>query len=176
MTLSDDLAAYADKKFRRLDRHQPKLERVEVTLSREATREIQSHFECRANLIASGRLVLRGEEHAADPRVAIDTLVDRLEERLAEQHGFIETNRRPNAQGNLPPMPDDALVNPSTLDVVLSDFGVDDATIGHLKANGIFTLEQLKAAVDDGRLVARLGPGYREQAHDLERVVDKLRG
>lgn len=175
MSLSEGLERYIIEKFGRLARHEPNLERVDVELTQQATRDVQDHYVCQANLIISGRLMLRGEERAADPYVAIDTLVDSLENRLTQLHERWESRRRPTAQGHLPPTPPEAVVEPSTLEAVLSDYDVDQATIIHLEEHGIRTMEQLKALVEDGTLRTRLGPGYGHQARELEKVIEKLR-
>ncbi|HUX86286.1 MAG TPA: ribosome-associated translation inhibitor RaiA [Chloroflexota bacterium] len=175
MVLTDAIEHYATQKFSRLARHRPKLERAEVELTLQATREIQDHYVCQANLIEAGHLVLRGEASAADPRVAIDALLDLLEQQLERQHERVVSFRRSTAEGHLPPTPEDAFVEPSTLEVVLSDYGIDARTISHLQERGIRTMEQLRAAVDDGHLAVRLGPGYDHQARDLTRVIEKLR-
>jgi len=175
MTLGDDLEVFIQGKFRRIDHLLPRNSYFDVVLTREPTREVQGHYVARANLIGSGSLVMRGEESAGDPHVAIDTLVDRLEERLSRQHSFIQTERRVTARGNLPPTPDEELVHPSTLEIILGDHGVDDETIARLEESGIVTLEQLRAAVDDGRLHARLGTRFRHAEHDLVKIVDQFR-
>lgn len=175
MLLTDAVEHYATEKFSRLARHRPKLERAEVELTRQATREIQDHYVCQGNLIEAGRLVLRGEARAANPNIAIDALVDLLEQRLERQHERVASFRRSTAEGHLPPTPEEAFVEPSTLEIVLSDYGIDARTISHLQERDIRTMEQLRAAVDDGHLAVRLGPGYDRQTRDLTRVVDKLR-
>ncbi len=175
VALSDDLETYAARKFQHLARYHAKLDRVEVELTREATRDVQNHYVCQANVIGSGSLILRGEVRAADPCVAIDTLVDQLAARFEQQHAFVESERRPNVHGHLPPTPEEAFDQPSTLDRILTDFGVDDRTIARLKASGVLTPEQLRATVEDGRLAALLGPGDRQHLRELERVVEQLR-
>jgi ribosome-associated translation inhibitor RaiA len=175
MIIDDELEAYARKRFDRLSRDSPPIERVEVVITREATRDVQGHYTCSARVVASGQIRWNGQQSAAVPRDAIDAVADLLDAQLGHEHNFVETNRRPNAHGRLPPAPEEALTTPSTLDLVLSDFGVDDEVIAQLRASGIYTMEQLEAAVDDGRLVTHLGPRYQEQARKLQRVVEKLR-
>jgi ribosome-associated translation inhibitor RaiA len=175
MVLDDDLEAYARKRFGRLSRDSPPIERIEVVITREATRDVQGHFTCSARVVESGQIRLTGQASAADPRDAIDATVDLLDEQLGREHAFVETQRRPNAHGRLPPTPDEALDQHSTLEQVLSDYGVDDEVIDQLRASGIYTLEQLRAAVDDGRLAPHLGPRFHDQARKLVRVVERLR-
>jgi len=175
IVLSDAVEQDARRKFQRLVRHRPDLERADVELTRQPTRDIQDHYVCQANLIAEGRLVLRGEERAADPLVAIDALVDMLERRLQRQHEKIESRRRPTFQGHLPPTPPEAFGHPSPLEKALADFDVDAATIAHLEERGIRTMEQLRALVDTDRLAERLGTGWEHQTRDLVEVIEKLR-
>jgi putative sigma-54 modulation protein len=173
-TLSEAIEHYADEKFGRLGRYQPKLDRVEVEITREATRDASGHVVCQANLIAGGRLILRGEVRAADERVAIDTLVDQLEARLERQHQLRESNRRANAHGSLPPAPEADPAEVATFEQLLDDYGVDEEVVDYLVASGIRTLEQLRAVVDDGRLVARLGPRYHRFAPEIVKAVERL--
>ncbi len=175
MVLDDTIQNYAEQKFRRLDKFLPHIERIEVELTRQPTRHVQDHYVCQANVIVAGNLMLRGEERAADARVAVDALADLLEQLLQRQHGKFESLRRITAPGRLPPAPDEAFTEPSTLEIVLGDFGIDPATITHLQERGIRTIEQLRSVVDDGHLTAWLGPGWERQAHDLVQVVEKLR-
>lgn len=175
MALSDAVERYATRKFGKLARYRPDLDSADVEITRQATRDVQDHYVCQANLIARGRLILRGEERAAEPRVAIDTLVDQLEQQLQRQHERIESRRRLTAGGHLPPSPPEAFARPSTLEAVLAEFGVDEATIAHLQDRGIRTMDQLRALVDDDRLGPWLGPGYERQARELVEIVEKLR-
>lgn len=175
LVLTDAIERYAVGKFSRLEHYRPNLDRAEVEVSRQATRGVESHYTVQANLIAERRLVLRAEEHAADPRVAIDTLVDKVERSLQRQHERVESERRLTAQGHLPPTPPEAYAEPSALEIVLADYGIDEETIAHVQASGIRTMEQLRAVVEDGRLVPVLGPGYEHVAQELERIVEQLR-
>ncbi|MBX6772996.1 MAG: ribosome-associated translation inhibitor RaiA [Chloroflexi bacterium] len=175
MVLSDALERYMAAKFGRLARYRPDLDEIAVELTPQATREVQDHYVCQANLIARGRLILRGEERAADPYVAIDTLVEELERSLQRQRERRESRRRLTAGGHLPPAPPEALAGPSVLDTILDDFGVDPAVSGLLRAHGITTLEQIRALVDDDRLAQRLGPGHEQAVRDLTQVIEKLR-
>ncbi len=175
MVLGDAVERYARRKFGKLVRYGRDLESVEVEVTRQATRDVQNHYVCQANLIARGRLILRGEERAAEPRVAIDALVDQLEQQLQRRHERIESRRRLTAQGHLPPSPPEAFERPSTLEAVLADFGIDETTIAHLQDRGVQTIDQLRALVDDDRLGPCLGPGYERQARDLAEIVEKLR-
>ena len=175
MVLSDPLERYATDKFSRLARYQHDLEHVDVEITLQSTREVQGHYVCQANLIAAGRLLLRGEERAGDPYVAIDTLVDSLEQRLDRQHERWESRRRLTIGGHLPPTPPEAQADASTMEAVLSEYGIDAETIGFLEDRGIHTMEQLRALVDEGRLAGRLGSGHQHEVEDLVRIVEKLR-
>ena len=175
LVLTDAIERYAVGKFSRLDGFRPNLDRAEVEVSRQATRGIEHHYTVQVNLIAERRLVLRAEEHAADPRVAIDALVDKVERTLQRQHERKESDRRLTAQGHLPPTPPEAFAEPSAMELVLADYGIDEDAIAHVQASGIRTMEQLRAVVEDGRLVPMLGPGFEHVAKDLERVVEQLR-
>src|SRR5690606_8378062 len=108
LILTDAMQRFAEEKFGRLAQRRPDLDRVEVEVSRQATHEIEHHFTVQANLIAERRLVLRAEEQAADARVAIDTLVDKVERLLQRQHEQQESDRRLTADGQLPPPPPEA--------------------------------------------------------------------
>lgn len=175
MVLTDVIEGYARQKFQRLARYRPDLDRADVELTQQATRDVQDHYVGQANLIAEGRLVLRGEERAADPHVVIDALVDLLEQQLQRQHERIESRRRVTFQGHLPPTPPEAFERPSPLETVLAEYDVDSATIIHLEERGIRTMEQLRALVDTNSLAERLGPGWEHQTGELAEIVDKLR-
>ncbi len=175
MVLDDAIEQYATRKFHKLARYRPDLDRVDVELTRQTTRDVQDHYVCQANLIAKGRLILRGEERAAEPRVSVDTLVDHLEQQLQRQHERTESLRRLTAQGHLPPAPPEAFARPSTFEVILADFGIDEDTITHLEHRGVRTMDQLRALVDDNRLGPWLGPGYERQTRALIEVIEKLR-
>lgn len=176
MTLSPSLEHYAEEKFGRLDRYDPALERADVEITPESTRDVQNHFVVQANLIGEGRLVMRGEERAADPRVAIDTLADTLAKRLERRHDqAIRARQLVKGRNELPPAAAEAFNPHSTLDSILSDFGIGDETIQLLKAHGIQSMEQLRAAVDRNQLAPRLGPGHDRQARRLVHVIEQLR-
>jgi ribosomal subunit interface protein len=172
--LTDEIQRYAADKIQRLARFEPKLDRVNVEITLQATRDVENHYVVQANLLGAGRLLMRGEVHAAEPKVAIDTLVDTLEERFQRLHDELETERYPT-HGHLPPTPLEAFAEPSVLDRVLGDYGIDEAIIGRLKQHGIYTMEQLRNIVDDGRLSTWLGPDYRRYARKIVRVVEQLK-
>lgn len=176
MVLSPSLEHYLAEKFGRLDRYDPRLDRAMVEITPETTKDVQNHYVVQANLIGDGRLILRGEQRAADPFVAIDTLAGILARRLERRHDkMVRQNQLVRGRNQLPPAPAVAFGPDSTLDTVLADFGINDATIQLLKAHGIWSMEQLRAAVDRNQLAPRLGPGHDRQARRLAIVVEQLR-
>ena len=76
------LKARAVQKIGRLQRYVPELERADVELSLEPTREVEARRIVRVNLIENGKVLLRVERRAADPYVAVDAAVDTLKEQL----------------------------------------------------------------------------------------------
>lgn len=115
VTLDDAIVEYAENKFARLDRYAWGLQRVEVELSHESTREVQGREIVQVNVIGN-RLLLHGVEHAADMRVAIDTLADTMQRRLQRQKDTRETarHRAPGAKGMAAePVPQISEVPPS---------------------------------------------------------------
>lgn len=86
MDLSPALEHFATEKFSRLARYNAHLERVEVVIAHERTHEPNGRFTALATLIADGRLIMRGEEHAATPEAACDCLFDQLSNRLEREH------------------------------------------------------------------------------------------
>jgi ribosomal subunit interface protein len=68
----------AKQKVAKLQRYLTDLERADIELSLEPTREVETRHIVRINLIMYGQVLLRAEATAADPYVAIDAAVDVL--------------------------------------------------------------------------------------------------
>lgn len=78
------LRAYAEKKLARLDRLLPRAGSVTVEVAYEETRSAAHRYTVQVTLHA-GSSVLRAEERAGDPKVALDVAVDALS-RQARRH------------------------------------------------------------------------------------------
>jgi len=88
MDLTPSLEQLATEKLARLERYNARLDRVEVVIAHERTHEPSGRFTALATLIAQGRLIMRGEDHAETPQAAVDCLVDQLSQRLEREHAF----------------------------------------------------------------------------------------
>ncbi len=76
------LKTRAKQKVARLQRYVPDLQWADIELTAEPTREVETRYAVRVNLIMYGKVLLRVERKAADPYVAIDAAVDTLKEQL----------------------------------------------------------------------------------------------
>ncbi len=76
------LKTRALEKIGRLEHYLPDLERAEVELSLEPTRGVEKRHIVQINMIMNGKVVLRAEERAADPYVAIDAAADTIKREL----------------------------------------------------------------------------------------------
>jgi len=94
LDLTPALEYFATEKLSRLARYNAHLERIEVVIAYEHTREPSGRFTALATLIADGRLIMRGEDHAATPQAAVDCLVDQLSARLEREHAFMVDHHR----------------------------------------------------------------------------------
>jgi ribosomal subunit interface protein len=98
MDLTPSLEHFATEKLSRLERYDARLDRVEVVIAHERTHEPSGRFTALATLIASGRLIMRGEDHAQTPQAAVDCLVDQLSQRLEREHAQkVDHHRRTTA-------------------------------------------------------------------------------
>lgn len=76
------LKTRAQQKVARLQRYVPDLERADIELSLEPTRGVETRRVVRVNLIMNGKVLVRAEQKAADPYVAVDAAVDDLKGQL----------------------------------------------------------------------------------------------
>ncbi len=100
LALDEALVSYAQEKFARLERYAEGLQRVEVELSHESTREVEGRQIAAVNLVGN-HLLLHGEERAGEIHAAIDTLADTMRRRLQRIKTTRETQRHraPGAKG-----------------------------------------------------------------------------
>lgn len=76
------LKGYVVNKVARLQRYLPDLERADIELSQEPTREVETRRIVQINLILYERVLVRVERKAADPYAAVDAAVDSLKHQL----------------------------------------------------------------------------------------------
>ena len=100
LELDEALIAYVQRKFERLERYVNNLQRAEVELSHEPTREVEGRQVAVANLIGN-RLLIHGEERAGEVHAAIDALADTMRRRLQRLKSTRQTQRHraPGAKG-----------------------------------------------------------------------------
>ena len=91
-TVPSDLHDYAQKKLARLERLLPKVDDVIVEVEHEETRSAAHRYAVQVT-VHSGGAILRGEERADDPKIALDLAVDviarqarRHQKRLHDRH------------------------------------------------------------------------------------------
>jgi putative sigma-54 modulation protein len=91
-SLFDDFEPHAAEKLARLERWLPRLEDVVVEVSHEETRAAAHRYEVQIT-VRTGSSILRAEERAADPRVALDAAAEvvtrqarRHKQRLHDRH------------------------------------------------------------------------------------------
>ena len=91
-TVPDDLHDHAQKKLARLERLLPKIDDVIVEVEHEETRAAAHRYAVQVT-VHSGGAILRGEERAADPKIALDLAADviarqarRHQKRLHDRH------------------------------------------------------------------------------------------
>lgn len=83
-TLFDDFEPHAAEKLSRLDRWLPRLDNVIVEVTHQETRAAADRFAVQIT-VHSGPAILRAEERASDPRVALDLAAEALS-RQARRH------------------------------------------------------------------------------------------
>ncbi|MBI2938957.1 MAG: ribosome-associated translation inhibitor RaiA [Chloroflexi bacterium] len=185
LVLTEPLERYALEKFGRLIRYRPRLDRIVVELSLEATRGVEDHFIVDANVLEDGAFLLRGSRRAATMQVAIDELVEVLERQLHELKDRQESSRRLTAPVVEAPMtaagsekappPPEAGEIPSPLARMLSLYDVNEEAIEYLEKCGVLTVAQLRDIREDGRLAELLGPLFRHQLRKIEHALDLMR-
>ncbi len=91
-TVPSDLHDHAEKKLARLERLLPKVDDVIVEIEHEETRAASHRYAVQVT-VHSGGAILRGEERAADPKIALDLAADvivrqarRHQTRLHDRH------------------------------------------------------------------------------------------
>ncbi|HEX5416577.1 MAG TPA: ribosome-associated translation inhibitor RaiA [Chloroflexota bacterium] len=94
LELNPTIEHFATEKLSRLMRFNSHLQRVEVVIAHERTHEPNGRFTALANLIADGRLMMRGDDHGQTPQVAVDRLVEQLGERLEREHAQTTDHHR----------------------------------------------------------------------------------
>lgn len=100
LDLDDALIEYAQRKFERLQRYVNNLQRIEVELAHEPTREVEGRQVAQVNVVGN-RLLMRGEERAGEIHAAIDALADTMRRRLQRLKSTRQTERHraPGAKG-----------------------------------------------------------------------------
>jgi putative sigma-54 modulation protein len=91
-TVPNDLHDHAQKKLARLERLLPRVDDVIVEVAHEETRAAAHRYAVQVT-VHSGGAILRGEERAADPKIALDLATDviarqaqRHQKRLQDRH------------------------------------------------------------------------------------------
>jgi ribosomal subunit interface protein len=84
-TLDDGLREHAEKKLARIERLLPRVDDVIVEVEHEETRAAAHRYAVQVT-VHSGGSILRGEERAADPKIALD-LATEVVSRQARRHG-----------------------------------------------------------------------------------------
>lgn len=91
----DDLREHAERKLERLERLLPRVDDVVVEIEHEETKSAAHRYAVQVTVHA-GRSILRAEERAADPRLALDAASDvlsrqarRHKKRLRDWHGAV---------------------------------------------------------------------------------------
>jgi putative sigma-54 modulation protein len=84
-TLDEGLRAHAEKKLSRIQRLLPRVDEVIVEVEHEETRAAAHRYAVQVT-VHSGGSILRGEERAADPKLALDRAADVIS-RQARRHG-----------------------------------------------------------------------------------------
>jgi putative sigma-54 modulation protein len=112
-SLLDDFEPHAAERLSRLERWLPRLDDVIVEVSHQETRAASDRFAVQIT-VHSGAAILRAEERAADPRVALDLAAEALsrqarrhKKRLYDRHHPVGTGEAAAAVANAPdPSPD----------------------------------------------------------------------
>ena len=96
----NDVRALVEEKVGRLLRHCPGLERAEVHFSEEHTPRIPDRECCEVIMTGHGR-VFRAHASAPDPLVAVDFVVEKLENQLEKTKGRIVGRPHPSRRGQV---------------------------------------------------------------------------
>jgi ribosomal subunit interface protein len=83
-TVDDDLRAHAERKLSRLERLLPRVDDVIVEVEHEETRAAADRYAVQVT-VHSGTSILRGEERAAEPKIALDRATE-VVSRQARRH------------------------------------------------------------------------------------------
>jgi ribosomal subunit interface protein len=84
-SVDDGLRAHAERKLARLERLLPRVDDVIVEIEHEETRAAAHRYAVQVT-VHSGASILRGEERAADPKIALDRAAEVIS-RQARRHG-----------------------------------------------------------------------------------------
>ncbi len=79
--LPETIRSYVDKKFQKLSRHLPFITEVEVEITIEDTKSVGDRAVAQVTINSNGTL-LRGEQRAPDPYVAIDAVADVMDKQI----------------------------------------------------------------------------------------------
>lgn len=96
--IAEALRAHIDEQFRRLNRFEPKISKVEVTLTEEKKNRIVE-----ALLSVDGAAPIHGRAQTGDFRSAIDRLIDKLSRQLKKNRSRRRAHKAPAA--DLAPAP-----------------------------------------------------------------------
>jgi ribosome hibernation promoting factor len=94
--LSNQLVGYAEQRLSRLNRHFDRILAVEVDLDRESKRGSNPDCTVRITVHTDGRRhpLAHAQERAADPRVALDLALDKIDRRVVKLKEKIKLERK----------------------------------------------------------------------------------
>ncbi len=95
LEITPDLREYLAKRLRRLDRHLAQNASGVVEIARLSARQADDRMVVQVTISSNGAL-LRAEQHAADPRPAIDAAVDVLDRQVSRVKGRWSKRGRPS--------------------------------------------------------------------------------
>lgn len=118
-TVPADLREHAEKKLSRIERLLPRLDDVIIEVAHEETRAAADRYAVQMT-VHSGGSILRGEERAADPRVALDRAADvisrqarRHQQRLHARHRSGQNKEWLAANASAPIAPEESVEDTS---------------------------------------------------------------
>jgi putative sigma-54 modulation protein len=91
--VTDAMRAHVEKKLGRLDRYLDSISQTEVEISTEKTRAASDRYAVQVTMLTNGT-ILRGEERGQDIVMAVDSVVDVLQRRLAHYKGKLYRRSR----------------------------------------------------------------------------------
>jgi putative sigma-54 modulation protein len=103
-SLDDDLRAHAERKLSRLQRLLPRVDDVIVEVEHEETRAAEHRYAVQVT-VHSGPSILRGEERAADPRIALDRAADVISRQARRHSKRLHARHRSGAGKEWPAAP-----------------------------------------------------------------------